>query len=344
MFFSSGSFGESPFSSRNECNSSTRSSSISKSESSNVFNYFNNTNNDGVENRWNNNNSLVTPSRRVSVATNNTTTNSNNRNENMNRIQRMCLPVNISMIIKSLELSPSVFKMFERRISSVTMVGWITHKEVLASRMIFRISDGTGGIDARFDIDSETLGDEINSYLDDLREGTIVRLVGQVVPGKGDISTYISCYTVIKIKEMSEYAYYHSIEVAYVANQIEQEMLDDDLNTKEEDSVHLSPYTISTNNNTNKLTNDDFNLDLIQDIGVPEDVTDKIHQIVYKTLAYEIKSLKSEEKKSLGINKDHIIKVLRPYYEPSTILSAISDLESKYAVIYEAMDNHYCIL
>ncbi|CUV06011.1 unnamed protein product [Cryptosporidium hominis] len=345
MFFSSGSFGESPFSSRNECNSSTRSSSISKSESNNTFNYFNNTNSDGIENRWNNNNSLVTPSRRVSITTNNTTMNSNNRNENMNRIQRMCLPVNISMILKSLESSPSVFKMFERRISSVTLVGWITHREILASRMIFRVSDGTGGIDARFDIDSETLGDEINNYLDDLREGTIVRLVGQVVPGKGDISTYISCYTVLKIEEMGEYAYYHSIEVAYVTNQFEQEIMENELNIKEENNTYLSPYTISTNNsNTNESMNEDFNLDLIKDINVPDDITNKTHQIVYKTLSYEIMNLKSEEKKSLGINKDHIIKILRPYYEPSTILSTISDLESKYAVIYETMDNHYCIL
>ncbi|OII71237.1 uncharacterized protein cubi_01712 [Cryptosporidium ubiquitum] len=344
MFFSSGSFGESPFSSRNDCNSSTRSSSISKSESSNVFNYFNN--NEGIENRWNNNNNnnLVTPSRKVSIA-NNTTVNSIGRNENMNRIQRMCLPINISMIIKSLELNPSVFKVFGRRVSSVTLVGWITHKEVLASRMIFRISDGTGGIDARFDIDSETLGDEINSYLNDLREGTIVRLVGQVVPGKAEISTYISCYTVIKVTEMSEYAYFHSIEVSYVTNYFGQEIDQDEFNTKEESNFYSSPYNILTgNNHTNKSENDYFNLDLIKDINVPDDIVDNIHQIVYKTLTYEINNLESEEKKSLGINKDHIIKILKQYYEPNTILSAISDLESKYAVIYEAMDNHYCVL
>lgn len=338
MFFSSGSFGESPFSSRNDSSSSTRSNSISKNESSNVFNYFNN--NENIENRWNNN--LITPSRKIST-TNNTINNSMNRNENINRIQRMCLPVNISMIIKSLESNPSVFKIFERRVSSVTLVGWITHKELLASRMIFRISDGTGGIDARFDIDSETLGDEINNYLNDIREGTIVRLVGQVVPGKAEISTYISCYTIIKVTEMSEYAYFHPIEVSYIANQFEQEIYhQDELNTKEENNLYSSP--LNDLKNINRTENDHFNLDLIKDINVPDDIIDNIHQIVYKTLSYEINNLKSEKNKSLGINKDHIIKTLKPYYEPNTILSAIYDLESKYAVIYEAMDNHYCVL
>lgn len=343
MFFSSGSFGESPFSSRNESNSSTRGgNNISKSEStSSSFNYFNS--NDGAENRWSNN-SLVTPSRRVSV-TNNASANSNGRNENLNRIQRMCLPVNISMIIKSLESSPSVFRIFGKRASSVTLVGWITHREVLASRMIFRVSDGTGGIDARFDIDSETLGDEVSGYLDDLREGVIVRLVGQVVPGKGEISTYISCYTVMKVTDMSEYAYYHSIELAFVISMLQQDEMEEELGNKEETTVYLSPYSISGKSGdvNNKSERNDFNLELIKDIEVPDDITDNVHKMVYRTLSYEIGNLKSE-KRSFGINKDHIIKILKPYHEPSTVLSAISDLESKHAVIYESMDNHYCIL
>ncbi|KAJ1608562.1 hypothetical protein OIY81_2449 [Cryptosporidium canis] len=341
MFFSSGSFGESPFSSRNEYSSSRASTSVSKSESSGTYSYLNG--NDGIENRWNNN-TLVTPSRRVSVG-NTSGINSNSRGENSNRMQRMCLPVNIAMILRSLESNPTAFKIFERRISSVTLIGWITHREILASRMIFRVSDGTGGIDARFDIDSETFGEEINSYLDDLREGTIVRLVGQVVPGKADISSYISCYTIMKVTEMKEYAYYHQIEVAYVANQFQQEMSEEEESNSKEVSEYLSPYNISDRiSHGGKQENDDFDLHLIESIKVPDDIIDHIHKTVYKTLSYEISCLKSEEKKSIGVNKDHIIKLLKPYHEPGTVLSAISDLESKYAVIYETMDGHYCVL
>ncbi|KAF7456480.1 OB-fold nucleic acid binding domain-containing protein [Cryptosporidium felis] len=342
MFFSSGSFGESPFSSKNECNSSTRSSSISKTEAIGGFNYMNGS--EGSENRWNNNiGNFITP-RRNSVL-NNSTTNSNGRNENPNRIQRMCLPLNISMIFKSLESNPATFMIFGIRVSSVTLVGWITHREVFASRMIFRLSDGTGGIDARFDFDSEFLGEEASSYLVELREGTLVRLVGQVIPGKGDITTYISCYTAIKVTDFSEYAYYHPIEVAYVSTQLEGEIREDESSNKE-NNPYLSPYSITSSRaEANKSESSDFlNIGLLQDIEVPNDVTDKIQQIVYKTLSYEMRNLKSEQEKSFGVNKDRIIKLLKPYYEPSSILSAISELESKYAVIYEALDNHYCTL
>ncbi|KAK6589034.1 hypothetical protein RS030_243635 [Cryptosporidium xiaoi] len=335
MFFSSGGFGESPFS-RNDGNSSTRSSSISKESSS--YSYLNS--NDNIENRWNNN-ILTTPSRNSSFMTSNGILSSNSRNEN-NRIKRMCLPVTISMIKRNLDTNQTAFTIFGTRISSVTLVGWIAHKEILASRMIFRVSDGTGGIDARYDVDSELMGDEVTTYLEELREGTLVRLVGQVVPGKGDISSYLSCYTIMKI-DYAEYAYYHPIEVNYIIGQLgELNDIYPDVNNEDFSGIVNSKVDSDGVSLTDSKSGIDFKL--LGNIDVPDDITDIIQKNVYRALAYELNNIKDEKKRSYGVNKNTLIESLKQHYEPSVVSSALFELESKYAVIYEAIDDHYCVL
>ncbi|KAH8739071.1 hypothetical protein FG386_000938 [Cryptosporidium ryanae] len=338
MFFSSGGFGESPFS-RNDGNSSTRSSSISK-ETSNSYSYLNS--NENTENRWSNN--VLTPSRNSSLTTNNGVLSSNSRNDS-NKIKRMCLPVTISMIKRNLDASQTAFTIFGMRISSVTLVGWIMQKEILASRMIFRVSDGTGGIDARYDIDSEVMGDEVTDYLGELREGTLVRLVGQVVPGKGDILPYLSCYTIMKI-EHSEYAYYHPIEVNYVLGQLGElnDVYSDDSNNNKEDYFGISNLKVKGEDSSLTKGRSGIDFELLRDIDVPDDITDTIQKNVYKTLAYELNNIKDERKKSYGVNKETLIGLLKPHYQPNIVNSALLELESKYAVIYESINDHYCVL
>ncbi|KAL7066205.1 OB-fold nucleic acid binding domain-containing protein [Cryptosporidium serpentis] len=346
MFFNNGDFGESPFSSRfgstptkNNTNNSSNYNSSNNRNNDNGLNNFNYSQNDVIDNHRNILN--ITPSR-ISNSNSyyNTLNNSSNRNNsndntNPNRLQRMCVPSTIKIILESLEKSPNSFILYGIRVSSVTIVGWIIHKQMYNSRMIFRIADGTGGIDARIDIDTETTGEELINYLDTLKEGMIIRIVGQVIPGKGDTSSYISCYTAIKIENPSEYAYFHPIEVSFVAN----ELCSESNIGYNNDSYFLNTPNIDFRENTPNILNLDNN-----DIIIPSDITDKIQQQVYKVVAYSIKQMKSEEEKATGIHRDIIIKQLRSQYEPTKVITAINDLESKSAVIYESVDGHYCIL